>query len=95
MTIKFAEHEDHTPELVDAIKALKPNSSFMLRDSHDFSTLVWNDSENSAPTESEVNTKLTELVNAHNAKNYRRQRAEEYPTLEDQLDDLYHNGIDG
>ena len=38
-------------------------------------------------------------INSHtlfnNAKNYRRQRAEEYPTLEDQLDDLYHNGIDG
>tara|TARA_E500000178_G_scaffold354405_1_gene423242 strand:- start:962 stop:1294 length:333 start_codon:yes stop_codon:yes gene_type:complete len=95
MTIKFAEHEDHTPELVDAIKALKPNSSFVLKDSYDFSTLVWNDSENSAPTESEVNAKLTELTTAHNAKDYRRQRAEEYPTLEAQLDDLYHNGIDG
>ena len=47
-----------------------------------------------APTESEVNTKLTELVNAHNAKDYRRQSTEEYPTLEDQLDDLYHNFID-
>ena len=39
MTIKFAEQEDHTPELVMLIQ-LKPNSSFMLRDSHDFSTLV-------------------------------------------------------
>ena len=35
------------------------------------------------------------LDDAWAAKEYQRQRAEEYPTLEDQLDDLYHNGIDG
>ena len=29
------------------------------------------------------------------AKAYARSRAAEYPTIENQLDDLYHNGIDG
>jgi hypothetical protein len=29
------------------------------------------------------------------AKAYARSRATEYPTIENQLDDLYHNGIDG
>ena len=43
------------PELVDAIKALKPTSTFRLTNG-DFSTLVWGDTENSAPTEGEVNT---------------------------------------
>ena len=82
-------------ELVDGIKALKHNSSFVLRDSYDFSTLVWNDSENSAKTEIEVNAKLTELTTLNvTCKDYRRQRAEEYVTI-DKLDDLYHNGIDG
>ena len=28
-------------------------------------------------------------------KKYQRNRAEAYPSIEDQLDDLYHNGIDG
>ena len=28
-------------------------------------------------------------------KKYQRNRAESYPSIEDQLDDLYHNGIDG
>ena len=26
---------------------------------------------------------------------YQRKRADEYPSIADQLDDLYHNGIDG
>ena len=26
---------------------------------------------------------------------YARKRAEEYPSIVDQLDDIYHNGIDG
>jgi len=29
------------------------------------------------------------------AKAYARSRATEYPTIANQLDDLYHNGIDG
>lgn len=29
------------------------------------------------------------------AKKYQRDRAEAYPSIADQLDDLYHNGIDG
>jgi len=28
-------------------------------------------------------------------KKYQRNRAEAYPSIEDQLDDLYHNGIEG
>ena len=28
-------------------------------------------------------------------KKYQRNRAEAYPSIEDQLDDLYHNGNDG
>tara|TARA_Y100000310_G_C20455874_1_gene703018 strand:+ start:484 stop:720 length:237 start_codon:yes stop_codon:yes gene_type:complete len=26
---------------------------------------------------------------------YKRKRRNEYPSIEDQLDDIYHNGIDG
>ncbi len=31
----------------------------------------------------------------YDALQYQRDRAEEYPTWQDQLDDIYHNGIDG
>ena len=31
----------------------------------------------------------------YDAKKYQRDRKAEYPAIEDQLDDIYHNGIDG
>ena len=49
------------------------------------------------PTESEVNAKLKELQDAWDLQNdsYKSKRRAEYPSIADQLDDLYHNGIDG
>jgi len=40
------------------------------------------------PTEEEVNTKIAELQHQEN-------RAADYPSIADQLDDIFHNGIDG
>ncbi len=44
-------------------------------------------------------TKLQELLVVmkaeYDAKEYQRKRKPEYPSIPDQLDDLYHNGIDG
>jgi len=31
----------------------------------------------------------------YDAKAYARNRAAEYPSIADQLDDIYHNGVDG
>jgi len=42
-----------------------------------------------------VDAEVTRLQAAHDAKEYQRNRATEYPSIADQLDDLYHNGIDG
>jgi len=46
------------------------------------------------PTENEVNDKLEEMKNAWD-NDYKRLRRAEYPSMADQLDDIYHNGIDG
>jgi len=40
------------------------------------------------PTEEEVNTKIAELQLQEN-------RAADYPSIADQLDDIFHNGLDG
>ena len=45
--------------------------------------------------ESAVTTKMAELQTAYDNLQYQRNRKTEYPSIEDQLDDLYHNGIDG
>ena len=49
------------------------------------------------PTEKELTDKLTELQAAWDLENdsYKSKRRAEYPSIEDQLDDIYHNGIDG
>ena len=66
----------------------------------------WSDSKNkvyanlivhdggSKPSESDVNAGLKKLQDDFDAKDYSRKRAAEYPSVVDQLDDIYHNGID-
>ena len=45
--------------------------------------------------ETKVNIKIKELQSAYDKLAYQRKRAFEYPSFADQLDDIYHNGIDG
>ena len=47
------------------------------------------------PTLVDLNTKHTELQAEYDSQAYARNRKAEYPTIADQLDDIYHNGIDG
>ena len=68
----------------------------------------WTDSKNkiyanlivydggSKPTESDCTNGLVALQAAWDLENdsYKSQRRAEYPSIEDQLDDIYHNGID-
>lgn len=44
------------------------------------------------PTDDELNTAYTAWKNANE---YKQKRVVEYPPIEDQLDSIYHNGIDG
>ena len=44
--------------------------------------------------EDAIVTEVARLQAIYDARDYQRNRAEEYQTWEDQLDDIYHNGID-
>ena len=46
------------------------------------------------PTEKACTDGLKALQDAFDAKDYARKRSAEYPRVVDQLDDIYHNGID-
>ena len=46
------------------------------------------------PTEKECTDGLKALQDAFDAKDYARKRAVEYPRIVDQLDLIYHSGID-
>ena len=51
----------------------------------------------SKPTETDCTNGLKALQDAWDLENdsYKSKRKAEYPSVVDQLDDLYHNGIDG
>ena len=42
-----------------------------------------------------VDAELALLKAEYDSKQYARNRAEAYPSTVDQLDDIYHNGVDG
>ena len=84
----------HKPNYIDAIIILNPNAKCLYQN-EDLSTLVWEDGNPNNITEKQITDKHAELVTVYNNKKYQRDRAEEYPSIVDQLDDIYHNGIDG
>ena len=43
----------------------------------------------------DIKVKVAELDAVYDTKKYQRDRQPEYPSIADQLDDIYHNGIDG
>ena len=51
----------------------------------------------SKPSESDCTTGLKALQDAWDLENdsYKSQRKAKYPSIEDQLDDIYHNGVAG
>ena len=61
-----------------------------------YANLIVHDDSITKPTEDEVNAKLTELQAQWDADNapYKLARASAYPSIADQLDQIYHEGID-
>jgi hypothetical protein len=74
---------------VTAILSLRPNAEFHLAGD----TLTWQDTQQTQPTEEEINTELTRLQAEYDAKQYARDRQNEYPAIGDQLDALFHAGV--
>ena len=82
------------PEYIDAIKVLRPNSSFEIS-FNDYTTLKWFDSENIPPSEEEIIIAYNNLLKEYNSKEYYRLRGLNYPSVVEQLDTLFHTGYDG
>lgn len=74
----------------EAIRSLRPNLSFEM----DGDVIKFLDGVTTVPTEKEINAEIARLQAEYDAKEYQRQRAKEYPSIEDQLDTLYHGGYD-
>ena len=79
--------------ILSAILAINPNAEATLK-GEDLSTITWHNGTTPI-AEADILAKQKELQTAYDNNKYQRDRAEAYPSIADQLDDLYHNGIDG
>ena len=84
-----------TIEITDAIKAINISAQVVVR-GHDIDDceIEWHN-DTAEISKEDIKTKMAELKTAYKNNKYQRDRAEAYPSIADQLDDLYHNGIDG
>ena len=79
--------------IIEAIVAINSDAQATVTD-NDYDKIVW--TTGTTPiSKSDLEAKVAELQTAYDAKNYQRQRQAEYPSIVDQLDDIYHNGVDG
>ena len=80
-------------KIIEAIKKINPVAEVTVYN-NDIDSLVW--SNGTTPiSKADIEAKMAELQTVYDNKKYQRDRAVEYPSIVDQLDDIYHNGIDG
>ena len=80
-------------DIISAIIAINPNAEVSVN-GEDYNQITWlNDT--TPISEADIKAKQTELQTEFDNKEYQRKRAVEYPSIKDQLDDIYHNGVDG
>ena len=80
-------------DIISAIKAIKADAHITVKE-ETVEGIVWHDNNPTNITNEDILAKQVELQTAYDAQQYSRDRAKEYPEIVDQLDDIYHNGID-
>jgi hypothetical protein len=68
----------------DALQSLKPNAEWVLRGDE----LEWLDTTQTEPTQSEIDAEIARLQAEYDSQEYARNRATEYPPMEDYLDGI-------
>ena len=81
-------------DIISAILALDPNAEVSVN-GESLDGITWHDGNPNNITDDQIIAKQAELKTIYDNNKYQRDRQLEYPSIEDQLDDLYHNGIDG
>jgi len=79
-------------DIAKSIKAINPSAEFSVN-AEDYNQITWLDGTTPI-SKSDIQTKMAELQTEYDNNKYQRDRAAEYPSIEDQLDKIYHDGID-
>ena len=77
--------------ITHALQSLKSGAEWVLRGD----VLEWLDTEQSQPTEVEINAEIIRLQTEYDAQEYARNRASAFPSIGDQMDMQYHDLLNG
>ena len=69
----------------DALQSLRPKAEFAIRGEE----IEWLDTEQTKPTQSEIDAEVIRLQAEYDAQEYARKRKAEYPTIEELVVALY------
>jgi len=81
----------------DALYKYYPKSTWRFEgdDNLNYDALIWEDIEIEMPSKEELLKKVELVREEYINTQYQRDRASAYPSIQDQLDTLYHEGYDG
>jgi hypothetical protein len=85
------------PFYTQAISSLRPGCAWRLvGDDDSIQNLEWSlENKLPPPSQKELIEEAARLQQVYENNQYQRDRAASYPSIEDQLDTLYHQGYDG
>ena len=75
---------------IQAILSLVPNAEVCITGE----TVEWYNPSVAPVTDAQINAEIARLQAQYDANDYQRKRAAEYPSIADQLDKIFHDGID-
>ena len=79
--------------IIKSILKINPNAQVSVS-ANDVKQIDWHDGTKPI-AEKDILAKEKELLSEYDANKYQRDRVKGYPSIEEQLDDLYHNGVEG
>ena len=77
--------------IIEAILKINPNAEVVVN-GNDINNIEWHNGTTPI-SKADIEAKIIELQTAYDAKQYQRDRATSYPTIQEQLDMQYWDGI--
>ena len=79
--------------IINSIKAINPNAEVSVN-AEDINQITWLNGTQPIPA-NEILAKQQELIAEYNSKQYQRNRAKAYPSIQEQLDMQYWDKVNG
>ena len=80
-------------DIAQAIHSLNNSAEFIIKN-NDINQITWHNGTTPIPV-ADIEAKMTELQAEYDAKQYQRERATAYPSIQEQLDMQYWDKVNG